>query len=87
MIEMSEFAYGVLAGFPAGAALVVLAGKLAPWLRARKTRQSETTLTPEASEVLVGQVMQRRADLAGHADKLADGDPELRKILNYQAGV
>lgn len=84
---MTEFAYGVLAGLPAGAALVVLAGRLVPRIKARKLKKSETTISPEESEVLVGHVMQRRADLAEHADKLADGDPELRKFLNQQAGV
>lgn len=91
MSIMNEFAYGVLAGFPAGAAAVALAGRLVQRVKVHRTAKIEPEPVAEhwdsARQTLVGHVVRRRSELGDHADKLAGDNPELREMLRYQSGV
>lgn len=41
----------------------------------------------ENRQILIGHVVERRSELSAQADKLADGDPELREVLRFQTGA
>lgn len=87
-MKVNEFAYGVLAGLPAGAAAMALAGRLATAFKSKRQPSDDQpavfdTMTPEQRRAVYEQAAVRHEELKVHADKLADGDPRLRQMLGF----